>query len=66
MNHSVADGLESNEWQAVYRENLMRQDLGLPLRTHYGSSMTSDGVKMGGVGPRVLTPANKPYMPWYK
>lgn len=66
MSDKIVDGLERNEWQAVYRENLTRQDLGLPLRTHYGSTATPDGVKMGGIGPRLLTPANQPFMPWYR
>ena len=29
------DGVSTTEWQAVYRENLIRDELGAPLRTHY-------------------------------
>ncbi|MCC8034584.1 MAG: type III secretion system effector protein [Rikenellaceae bacterium] len=64
MNQTEINGLSSNEWQAVYRENQMRSELGLPLRTHYGSAATAEGVKLHGLGPRLLTPANQPYMPW--
>lgn len=28
-------GVFKSEWQAVYRENMIRKELGLPLRTHY-------------------------------
>ena len=28
-------GLARREWQAVYRENVLREELGFPLRTYY-------------------------------
>ncbi len=31
----MCGGISTTEWQAVYRENLIRSDLGQPLRTHY-------------------------------
>ena len=49
-------GVFKSEWQAVYRENMIRKELGLPLRTHYyidngrpsGASMLdSEGRPLG-------------------
>ena len=34
--------LSTKEWKAVYRENLIRTELGLPLRTHYNTSVEHD------------------------
>ncbi len=51
-------GLLKSEWRAVYRENLIRGQAGIPLRTHYGINM-STGVPVG-IGPRLLSPLNRP------
>ena len=32
--------IKNNEWQAVYRENTLRSQAGLPLRTHYQVAFT--------------------------
>ena len=54
------------EWQAVYRENTLRGQMGVPLRTHYITVQNPSGVVTGGTGPRMITPANKPILPsWY-
>lgn len=37
MNNTKINGLKWNEYSASYRENLMRTELGLPLRTYYGT-----------------------------
>jgi RHS repeat-associated protein len=59
--------VERSEWNAVYRENRVRQGLNLPLRTHYIKQTNSRGMPLKGVGPRMLTPANKPLKPtWLK
>jgi hypothetical protein len=55
---STSNGLLKSEWRAVYRENLIRGQAGIPLRTHYGYDMTT-GVPRP-IGPRLLTPANLP------
>jgi hypothetical protein len=52
------NGLLKSEWRAVYRENIIRSQAGIPLRTHYGINM-STGIPVG-LGPRLLTPANLP------
>ncbi|MCC8034589.1 MAG: type III secretion system effector protein [Rikenellaceae bacterium] len=61
------NGIRKNEWQAVYRENMMRGQAGIPLRTHYETAVTSNGVRIGGSGPRMITSANQPILPsWYR
>jgi len=55
---STFNGLKKSEWRAVYRENIIRGQLGLPLRTHYGYDVSS-GVSTG-IEPRLLTPENQP------
>ena len=59
-------GIPRNDWGAVYNENMLRGQLGLPLRTHYQKSVTSDGVVQGGTGTRMLTPFNMPILPMYR
>ena len=54
--NSTHNGLLKSEWRAVYRENVIRGQAGIPLRTHYGINM-STGVPVG-IGPRLLTPTN--------
>ena len=55
---SKHNGLFKFEWRAVYRENLIRSQAGIPLRTHYGVDL-SNGFPVG-IGPRLLTPSNLP------
>lgn len=52
------NGLLKSEWRAVYRENIIRGQAGIALRTHYGYDI-STGVPLP-IGPRLLTPANLP------
>ena len=59
-------GIKNNEWQAVYRENTLRSQAGLPLRTHYQVAINAHGVRIGGAGPRMLTLDNQIIRPsWY-
>ncbi len=58
--------VDRSEWQAVYRENTLRGQMGVPLRTHYITDQNPSGVVTGGTEPRMITPANKPILPsWY-
>ncbi len=58
--------VDRSEWQAVYRENTLRGQMGVPLRTHYVTVQNPSGVVTGGTGPRMITPANRPILPsWY-
>ena len=58
-------GVRRIEWQAVYRTNLVRNELGLALRTHYIRRRLANGTFVPA-GPRMLTPTNLPLRPaWY-
>ncbi|MDD2244666.1 MAG: hypothetical protein PHR13_08675 [Dysgonamonadaceae bacterium] len=55
-NLSTHNGLLKSEWRAVYRENLIRGQAGIPLRTHYGYDITTSVPRP--IGPILLTPLN--------
>jgi RHS repeat-associated protein len=56
-------GLKRSEWQATYKENIIRQQLGLPLRSHYGEQDEGQGIYKFLL-PRVLTSGtNMPIKP---
>ena len=66
LDNRVDQGIERSEWQAVYRENMLRSQLGNTLRTHYIKTVDANGAFIGGSGTRMLTPANQPMLPtWY-
>ena len=59
-------GVKRSEWQAVFRENNLRSEIGKPLRNFYQSTIDENGVK-SGTGPSMLSPSNKNIKPaWYK
>jgi len=47
-----------SEWRAVYRENLIRGQAGIPSRAHYGYDIKT-GVPPT-IGQRLLPPLNLP------
>ena len=51
-------GLNKSEWRAVYFENIIRGQAGLPLRTNYG--LQDNGGSYTGTGPSMLTPSGQP------
>jgi len=51
-------GLFKTEWRAVYIENIIRGQAGLPLRTHYGTRLTASGPQP--IGPKLLDASNNP------
>jgi RHS repeat-associated protein len=59
LNSTIIDGSPKSEWQAVYNENSIRGQLGLPLRSHYGAIIVN-GIREPRT--RMLTPANKPLL----
>jgi RHS repeat-associated protein len=62
LDNSREQDLKRSEWQAVYRENILREQLGKPLRTYYIVNWRGKGK-----GPYMLTPDNKPKKPyWYE
>ena len=52
--YSIING----EWRAVYYENIIRSQLGIPLRTHYGYDISTSIIQ--GIGPLLLLPTNQP------
>jgi RHS repeat-associated protein len=57
--YATQSGLEKSEWRAVYFENVLRGQLGLHLRTHYGVKETSLGV-FAPDGPKLLDSSGNP------
>ncbi|WP_370576681.1 M91 family zinc metallopeptidase [Myroides sp. WP-1] len=58
-------GVKRSEWQATYRENILRKELGKPLRTNYRHSIDENGIKRG-IEPSMLDSSNKNVKPvWY-
>ncbi|WP_339609485.1 M91 family zinc metallopeptidase [uncultured Planktosalinus sp.] len=69
LDDRLHNGLKRKEWQATYRENVLRVQLGLPARSHYNSSLNAGTGARAGLPPRMLSPAptNAPILPsWYK
>ena len=60
------NGVTRREWQAVFRENNLREQLGQPLRTHYQTTFDENGIKTS-TGPSMLNSSNKNVKPlWYQ
>lgn len=57
----VYQGVKYDEWQATYKENQLRLQMGLPLREYYRSQSNS-GV-LGPLAPRMLDQNNSPIRP---
>lgn len=58
-------GVKRSEWQAVFRENNLRGQLGQPLRNFYQNTVDENGVK-SGAGPSMLNSSNNNVKPsWY-
>ncbi|WP_198315858.1 DUF6443 domain-containing protein [Chitinophaga tropicalis] len=56
-------GLSRNEWQASYKENLIRAANGWPIREYYRSAVEPNGNPLGGAAPRILDSKNQPIKP---
>ncbi|MGJ1404162.1 M91 family zinc metallopeptidase [Sphingobacterium siyangense] len=54
-------GLKYDEWQATYKENQLRTQMGLPLREYY-RSQDNNGI-LSPLAPRILDANNKPIRP---
>ena len=58
-------GVKRSEWQAVYRENILRIQMGLPLRTNYKSEDIGARLRRP-LPPLMLSPEGSPIRPsWY-
>jgi RHS repeat-associated protein len=65
LDNRKEQGVTRSEWQAVYRENILRGQLNLPLRTHYEAYKNNVGYNIG-IGPSMLNSSNKSIRPyWY-
>jgi RHS repeat-associated protein len=58
------DNLIKGEWRAVYRENMIRSELKIPLRTHYYKGEDPIYGKIIGVSPATLDRNHKPFIPF--
>jgi len=63
LNDQFHEGVKMSEWQAVYRENILRQDLKIPLRTHYIDIQDPSGKSIGSGGPSMIDKNNQPIKP---
>ena len=50
----VIDGVRKSDYKAVYNENLVRQKINVPLRTHYSRCRNEDSIQIYGCGPRMV------------
>jgi hypothetical protein len=61
------NGIKRSEWQAVYRENNLRTQMGAPLRTFYNVIQDQYGNFIRGEMPFMLSPTLENIYPsWYK
>ena len=60
----LVDNCPRNEWQAVYRENMIRSELGVPYRRGYKVLLQNkkDGTRTPYLT-KMLTPGGLPYVP---
>ena len=67
LDSRIHRGLARSEWQTVFRENILRVQLNLPMRTHYGWNVDVEGNFIGGAGRSMTSIENFPIIPsWYK
>lgn len=64
LDDRIENGIRRDEWQAVYNENILRGQMGLPLHTHYKSRQDDNGLYLGGAGPSMLN-EGQPIKPWW-
>ena len=60
--NSYYQGLSKSEWRASYKENLIRQELKMPLRTTYSFSIQKSGGNRQQIQVSLLK-KGAPYMP---
>ncbi|MBB6236396.1 RHS repeat-associated protein, partial [Pedobacter sp. AK013] len=61
LDNRTSQGLKYDEWQATYRENLLRFQMGLPVREYYKSKIDND--VSSPVDPKVLDKNNQGIKP---
>lgn len=55
------NGIDRSEWQASYKENIVRQQMGFPIREYYRSQDNAGTITP--LAPRLLDAANNPIHP---
>lgn len=61
LDNRLENGLKRDEWQATYRENIVRQQMGAPTRAYYLSQ--DNGGVITPLAPSVIDASNNPIMP---
>ena len=61
MDDRNENGIKRNEWQASYKENIVRQQMGLPLREYYREQNNAGVVTP--LAPKLLDATNNPIRP---
>ena len=61
LDNRLNNGLKYDEWQATYKENIVRQQMGLPLREYY--RVQDNAGVITGLPPRMLDASNNPILP---
>ena len=63
LDNRLDQGLKRDEWQASYKENLVRQQLGQPIRTHYKTGLDATTGVASPYAPRIVDSKNVPIKP---
>ena len=61
LDSRLDNGLKRDEWQATYKENMVRQQMHLPIREYYRSQ--DNGGVITSLPPRLLDASNNPISP---
>lgn len=64
LNKDEVQGSSKSEWQAVYRENILRQQLGLPVRKSHKQRRNENGHLIIN-GPLMIDDNNQPIRPYW-
>ena len=63
LNDQVIRGVKVSDWRAVFYENILRQQMGFPYRTHYKKEYDVQSQTVIGLDPYMLDSAGNPFLP---
>ena len=63
LDNRLEDGLNRTEWQASYKENILRSQLGSSMRTNYRTAYDPDSGVSSPTTPRIVDAKNMPIKP---
>ena len=63
LNDQYIKGIKASEWRAVYYENIIRQQMGQPYRTHYKIEYNVMSRSIRGLDPYMLDSTGNPFLP---